>query len=126
MNELGYIDTSVKTKVGPFDKKTMPKKKKTHLSENKQATQVRVHEDLEANEKDDIPDAETVRKMKEKLINEKPELRQVFQYMDKMSEDRLKHAQDSSFVLKNERGFVTPELLLQYPNSPTAKYTMKH
>jgi hypothetical protein len=82
----------------------MPKKKRSKLSENKQVTHVRAHEGLDAKEKDDIPDAETVRKMKDEMVNEKPELRQVFQYIDKMSEDRLKHAQDSSFVLKNERG----------------------
>ncbi|XP_060606563.1 uncharacterized protein LOC132758873 [Ruditapes philippinarum] len=103
----------------------MPKKKKSRTQESKQVPSVTTHGNLELRKMEDIPDENALEKIKEKLLNEQPEFRQMFQYMEKRSREGINQAQDSSVVFTNRRGYVIPELLLQYPDSPTAKYTLE-
>ncbi|XP_053378946.1 uncharacterized protein LOC123526439 [Mercenaria mercenaria] len=100
----------------------MPKKKKS------QELQRRMNPPLQSSvDTEDIEpemDEETLQKMKEKMLREHPEFKKVFQHLEKSGKDRTEQAQNSSVVFTNKRGTVTEELLMQYPNSPTAKQTM--
>jgi hypothetical protein len=82
----------------------MPKKKKSHDSERKPAPSVQARANIEESKLDSIPDEDTLMRMKEKMLNEKPELRQMFQYMEKLVDEGTKQAQDSSVVFTNRRG----------------------
>jgi acetyl-CoA carboxylase beta subunit len=82
----------------------MPKKKKSRTQESKHVPSVTTHGNLELRKREDIPDENALKEMKEKLLNEKPEFRQMFQYMEKLGREGTKQAQDSSVVFTNRRG----------------------
>ena len=83
----------------------MPKKKLSPAAlEREKVPPVASNGSLDVMKTADKPDEETLKKMKEKLLNEYPEFKHMFQFMEKMSERRTEQAQDSYAVLANERG----------------------
>ncbi|XP_053378945.1 uncharacterized protein LOC123526441 [Mercenaria mercenaria] len=100
----------------------MPKKKKVKELQPKRNLPVSGN----ANTAEMVPelDEKSLQKTKEEMIKEQPELKHLFGYMEKITRESTAQAQNSSIVFRNKRGKVTPELLMQFPDSPTAKQTM--
>ena len=84
----------------------MPKKKKSMPSKCEKVLPADERGSLEIIKQDDIPDKETLQKMKEELCEKQPELRQMFQMMENTCKKGIEQAQDSSVVFTNRRGKV--------------------
>ena len=90
----------------------MPRKKKSKALESKKVPLVASNGSLGAGNTADEPDEDTLKKIKEDILNENPESIQMFQYWEKAVQDRTEQAQDSNAVLANKRGKTDTNLIL--------------